>query len=78
MSLTSDSTGFFSADLADPAAPYRPDLPATRDRASTLAAAARARLRTACADWPADQFAALVADVVRFRERWDGSAPLLR
>lgn len=42
-----------------------------RAEAGALAAAARARLRPVCPDWPPDQFAVLIADVVRFHERWD-------
>lgn len=37
------------------------------------------RLRRVCAGWPAEQFAALIADVVRFHERWDArDAPAWR
>lgn len=32
---------------------------------------AEVRLRRVCIDWPADRFAVLIADVVRFHERWD-------
>ncbi|GJG86719.1 hypothetical protein tb265_19000 [Gemmatimonadetes bacterium T265] len=40
-------------------------------RTNAITAAAQACLRPLCADWPPEQFSALISDVVRFRERWD-------
>lgn len=68
LSSASASTGSSPTSVRQAAAASR-DGASVRTRA--LAAAAQARLRPVCVGWPPEQFAALIADVVRFRERWD-------
>lgn len=72
-------TAFYDTDFHDYMRPTRLTSNITTgsdggDRTSALAGATRARLRRVCAGWPADQFSALVDDVVRFHERWDAGA----
>lgn len=58
----------------EPAVPRGAQPSVTADDRRALTVAARARLAAVCVGWSPDQFAALVADVVRFRERWDWRA----